>query len=120
MLLALNEPDKLFAALQLVEHVITDRQWETFCTADLERKAVLDTAKLVEKACMKTMRQKFEKRPPATKVSRPQQPYYIGLGTRMVTFKSTSDGAKLFPETKLPSSQLRKIFTIAGWTTKKN
>jgi hypothetical protein len=99
--------------------VITDKQWETFCTAGLERKAVLDTAKLVEKACMKTMRETFEKRPTPTKVFR-QQPNYIGLGTRMMTFKSTSDGAKLFPEKKLPSSPLRKFFTIAGWATKKN
>lgn len=109
-LVTLGEKDKLFAVLQLVEYVITPEQWETFCKADLEPKVLLDTSKAVEAACMHTMRVEFQKLPPAGKKSR-EQPYFIGLGSRMVTFKKTTEGAQLFPENNraVPSSPIGRV-----------
>jgi hypothetical protein len=85
------EKDKLFAAMDLIEFVVSDEEWTLLCTPGQNEGDVWDTAQEVETRCMQTIRQLEEKeglkQPLANKRRAREKSYFIGLGSRVVAYR---------------------------------
>ena len=87
----LNEQAKYRAAMELVEFVISDEQWEELCKRGRTERETMTTAKAVQMLCLKTLRQWEETVGIKAALANPKRardkPYYIGIGARVVAYK---------------------------------
>jgi hypothetical protein len=90
----LKEQDKLKASLELVGAVITDELWDKLCTQGLEEGEVVDLMRQIETSCLTKLRSWEE----ASGIGKPlinqnrarAKPFYVGLGRRVVKYKSAT------------------------------
>lgn len=87
----LDESAKYKAAMELVECVISDEQWNQLRMPGRSERDTLMTASAVETLCLKELRAWEEaaglKAPLANPKKARDQGYYIGVGARIVTYK---------------------------------
>ena len=87
----LAEPAKYKAAMELVECVITDNQWNELRTPGRSQRDTLSTASAVQTLCLKKLRAWEEaaglKAPLKNANKARDQGYYIGIGARIVAYK---------------------------------
>jgi hypothetical protein len=88
----LTERDKYRAAMELVECVVSDAQWIELCTRGRSEQDTLVTATGIESSCIDKLREWEEAADLRKPLDNPKmardKPYYIGLGTRVVAYKS--------------------------------
>ena len=88
----LSERDKYKAAMELVECVVSDAQWIKLCTPGQSERDTIDTAKEIQFACITRLREWEEAADLRKPLENPNmargKPYFIGLGTRVVAYKS--------------------------------
>jgi hypothetical protein len=111
------EKDKLFAAMDLFEFVVSDEEWTLLCTPGQNEGDVLDTAQEVETRCMQTIRQLEEneglKQPLANKRRAREKSYFIGLGSRVVAYRKAIGVDRLAGrEEAAPASAAATLFTF--------
>ena len=88
----LSEKVKYRAAIELVECVVSDQQWIELCTPGLCDGDTIVTAEGIKLACIKRLREWEEAANLRKPLDNPNmargKTYFIGLGTRVVAYKS--------------------------------
>jgi hypothetical protein len=96
------EPQKFRAAMELVETVITDDQWLVLRTNELESVEFNDVCRKVQNECLSKLRNMEEaaglRKPVADKKMTRAQPTYVGLGSRVISYKKELNISSLTAE----------------------
>lgn len=95
------EPEKFRAAMELVESVITEEQWETLVTHHADDQVWLDTVQHVTNQCMKKIHElevEAGLTQPMMDASKSRaKDYFIGLGSRVIKYKKKVNKVSLIP-----------------------
>ena len=99
------EPEKFRAAMELVEAVVTDEQWNLLCmTESGNTHEFHDVCRDLQKKCLATMHSMEEaiglKEPLTGKKAERARPCFVGLGAHVIKYKSKAKKSSLLEEEK--------------------
>jgi hypothetical protein len=109
----LKEEDKLRATLELVQFVMTEDQWATLTTPELSKADLASTAYQIQKSSMEKLRELLISVHAETQPAKGKErakPFYIGVGSRVVKYKTVACVSSLNQQNEKKPKGLMSFF----------